>query len=1051
MPLNEQNLIVRFAAGVDTRSDEKLVVPGVLTDSENGVFKKNGTISKRNGYESFRAEKNVFGTLPQPISAGNALGLYTRQGNTLDELIMLSSGTLYTRVGNAWFDRGHVTSTNVKTSTVVHNTGEQTRPSTALVNRIAVTSYQDSRGGVRARVWSTETGATIQSDQVIDSDPQACEPRSVVIGQFVLVFYRIGQLIKFKRLNTYDPSVFDFAGTVWNDLRSWHPFWEIRSMGDRAVFAYTRDYTEFSVNYLTRVGFLTADGTMGSFGSGLPAPIDYGVEPTRGGLALSPDPKLNDRFALAWWQQSVDEAGQGVLLSTLFSSSLQISLTHQAIQTIDTGWQELSGNLRNIAIGWQSSTTSATGSTSAYCVAYTVHADISSSSDAYVKVGSVFSKVLLPPLTESFDTVATGSVLLRSVSLMSDGLTQNTSSYFFACHDSPQQPTNFVFRDDGKVVARSVYGLAGGHYSASLNVSGTTLDSPKRSDSNTHVWASSLRVAFESASGTLHGLRGVGNTELVFDDARSSYSQAQLGQSLLLGGGVASSYDGDSTTEHGFLLAPELPEDKPFLLGSGGNMANGTYQYSAVYVWKDASGQRVLSAPSTPLTQVLNGAQNCVTASVPACRLTAKRSTGAGDRADCKIELYRTQDGLPVFYKVAEADNDPNVDYVKIVDVSTDTQISSNLPLYTEGGLLECFPPEACSIIWVGKNRLFCSGLETNPYRVLYSKERVEDEQPSFHPTLFFDVDPRYGKVTAGATVDDKTVVFTERGIHVVFGEGPLDSGEQNDFSKAQAVNTDVGCVDQRSVALVPDGVVFKSEKGIRLLDRNLQVSPIGNPMQAYDSDTVVAADLVQDRDQVRFLLAGGKALVYDYVRGQWLPWSNHVGAVDSAVWNGRYVWLKSTGEVWAETEGKYLDAGSGIPMSMTTANLRSPEQTQTEIRVRKLTFLGEYRSPHLLSIEAAYDWSESFFPATQWDVTASLSVENFYGSGSYYGADDPYGGSGDLVYQVTRSPTRQRCQAIRLKIRDVGATGDAFTLSELQMSYGTEGKHAKLPTRKKV
>lgn len=1026
MSLVEQQLVVTFNAGVDTRTDEKLVMPGVLTDSENGIFKKNGTISKRNGYESFRAEASRFNAPNASISAGNALGTYARQGSAPDELVMFSSGTLYTRAGGTWFERGQVSSVKLQTSTLVHDSNEQLRPSTDYCsNGVALTAYE--RGGVRAKVWSTETGAVLQDDVLIDAS--GTEPRAVAIGVFLFVFYRVGQTIRYKRLSAFDPLSFDLSATIVTDLRSVHPGWTVKrasnSLGQVGVILWTSQTGP-------RLGYVAPDGVLGSLATGLPEPVTLPEDIVEASLALAVEPSFQESYAVAY---STGSASSRDVKLLLYSSSLSRTIT--ADMTIDSGFGELSGALRSISAAF------ANGSGSVR-VAYTVKPDSSASSDAYVKVGGISSyRVGDGFFIQDSVNVVSGSVLARSVALVSDGFSHGTSSYFFLCHDSPQQPTCFLLRDDRRIVGRSLYGLAGGHVSASSGVSGTVLDAPKQLSPGRFAWSSSPRVAFESASGSLYGLRGVGHTEVTFDDAASCYSQAQLGQSLVLGGGVVSSYDGVSATEHGFLLAPE---SLSFSSGTGGSMSAGTYLYSAVYVWRDAGGQRCVSAPSVEATVVVGAGQTCVTASVPTIRLTEKTSP----RSEATVELYRSQNGLPVLFRVGTATNDPTADRVSLVDVLSDAQIETNLPLYTEG-VLASFAPPAASIVWVGKNRVFVAGIETNPYRVHYTIGRAEDEQPSFSPTLFFDVDPTYGKITAGATMDEKTVVFTERGIHVVFGDGPLDTGQQDTFSSAQTVNSDVGCVDQRSVALTPEGIVFKSAKGIRLLDRNLNVFPIGNPMQAYDSDAVVAATLVQDKDQVRFLLAGGKLLAYDYVRNQWLPWTNHRQAADATIWNGRYVWLKTTGECWAETEGKYLDAGNGISMMMETAHLRPPGLSQAEMRVRKLALLGEYRSPHFLSVEAAYDWSDTFYPATSWDVTASLSVGNYYGSGSYYGADDPYGGSGDIVYQVQRSPKRQRCQAIKLRIRDTGATGDAFTLSELRLSFGTEGKHAKLRKDKTV
>lgn len=63
----------------------------------------------------------------------------------------------------------------------------------------------------------------------------------------------------------------------------------------------------------------------------------------------------------------------------------------------------------------------------------------------------------------------------------------------------------------------------------------------------------------------------------------------------------------------------------------------------------------------------------------------------------------------------------------------------------------------------------------------------------------------------------------------------------------------------------MPLGIMYKSNKGIYLLNRSLQVDYIGSPVEDYNSQNITSADLIQDKNRRRFLTSSGVTLVYDY------------------------------------------------------------------------------------------------------------------------------------------------------------------------------------------
>jgi len=83
MPLDKVNVPVDFGQGLDTKTDEKLVEPGKLLRAENVVFKKGGTVSKRNGYKTINTDLiHDDGRMPSCRLLGEHNGSLTAMSDT---------------------------------------------------------------------------------------------------------------------------------------------------------------------------------------------------------------------------------------------------------------------------------------------------------------------------------------------------------------------------------------------------------------------------------------------------------------------------------------------------------------------------------------------------------------------------------------------------------------------------------------------------------------------------------------------------------------------------------------------------------------------------------------------------------------------------------------------------------------------------------------------------------------------------------------------------------------------------------------------------------
>jgi len=469
-----------------------------------------------------------------------------------------------------------------------------------------------------------------------------------------------------------------------------------------------------------------------------------------------------------------------------------------------------------------------------------------------------------------------------------------------------------------------------------------------------------------------------------------------------------------------------------------------------VYEWTDSRNQIHRSAPSL-IYSITTAANKSFNITVPYLYVTDRK----GDRTNVVIAVYRTEKNGTVFYKSSSIsaptyNNTTAVGFTVTIndDLSDATLITREL-LYTTGGVLENIAPPACKIIARFKNRLFLAGLEQKNV-LWYSKEHVEGEAVNFSDVLKIKVDDTGGNITALGELDDKLIIFKASTVFALIGDGPLPTGAQNTFSVPQLIASDVGCIDPYSVVRTRLGLMFKSKKGIYLLDRGLQIQYIGAEVEEWNDLTITSASVVDEQNQVRFTTSSGRCLVYDLYFQQWYTFTN-IDAIDSAVWQGKYLFLKSTAEIWRETKGQYLDVDVPIISTYVLALLQFG-QVQGFQRIFKINLLGENRGTHGLKIEVGYDYRD-FYEERFIVYPDTVLFDSTWGDDTVWGeAGTLWGGNYDGVYQFQIRPRQQRCQALRLKVQDFFGSGSGtagFAFSNVTAEVGIEPNVARIAKSK--
>jgi hypothetical protein len=296
------------------------------------------------------------------------------------------------------------------------------------------------------------------------------------------------------------------------------------------------------------------------------------------------------------------------------------------------------------------------------------------------------------------------------------------------------------------------------------------------------------------------------------------------------------------------------------------------------------------------------------------------------------------------------------------------------------------------------------------------SKQVIPGSPVEFSDSFVQNIDSKIGAIKSVGVLDDKIIFGGPTSLFYVVGNGPALNGLSNDYTDAQLISSDVGCQNQASMILMPFGLMFQSQKGIYLLDRSLAVQYIGADVEAYNSYTVTSAQLMNDVNQVRFTLSNGTELVYDYYYKQWDVFAGLL-VNDSGIFQNQHTILKSSGVIWQESPGVYSDNAVVIPLKI-QSNWMSFANIQGFQRVYSFLLLGEYKSPHTLTVNIYTDFNDT----TPSQVVTIPVLTN----------------PGDYQYRVFLS--KQKTESVKIEIiESQDSPGEGFSITSMAFIVGVK------------
>lgn len=487
---------------------------------------------------------------------------------------------------------------------------------------------------------------------------------------------------------------------------------------------------------------------------------------------------------------------------------------------------------------------------------------------------------------------------------------------------------------------------------------------------------------------------------------------------------------GNSISEQNFFDYPQIEVVES---ATTGNLSvGGSYIYSAIYEWANGKGEIVQS--STSIEKNLTLTASNTSASIyytPAPFFTSKPGY--------KVKFFRTTDLGSVFFETLEylASNLPVSSSFIVTDTNSDTTIEENVQLYTNGGILANFPFPPSKAFVESNKRIWCIA-KNDPTVVVYSFPETANISLSTNPNFYVQMPAEGGDCIALANLDEKTIVFKRDYIFAITGNPPNAANLNSTLRAPYQINSPVGGISPNSVVRTPLGIMFKSVKGIYLLDRSLAVSYIGANVESYNEYTVTSAVLLFSENKVKFTLLDGPVLSFDYYYQEWSV-ENSLFFTSSCIYDEAFVGLRLNGETYQASD-VYTRNGKNYSIFVQSPWL-SGSTIQSYQEIKEIQFLGKFLAPHQLKISLYYDYNDYPEQIIYFDPNEVLGVKNSYGLYDW-GAVSVYGGNVDSVYLFRITPLRTSCMSVSLGFSDV------FENSILETGNSLELYHLRLVSR---
>lgn len=489
--------------------------------------------------------------------------------------------------------------------------------------------------------------------------------------------------------------------------------------------------------------------------------------------------------------------------------------------------------------------------------------------------------------------------------------------------------------------------------------------------------------------------------------------------SLYLPAAASKVFDGTSVHEHGFLTWPPPPSLSE---SAGGSLdTTSTYKYALTYARVYPSGRIERSGVSLVASFTLTGTNRTIAVVCPHLCVTesdpAKNANPLVPKV--RVEVWRTAGNGSLFTLRHVAINDATTASFTLNDSVADETIDPDEGLYTDTGAVDRVSPPAVLAFAPHRDRMFAV---TGDGSVWLSNDAAEGDVVSFSDADGFRIpfDSSDGALV-GAVSDGTTLFVAKRSrIYLVQGPGPDFTGN-GPYEYPAPLPAEVGFIGPRAFVSTPDGILFKSAKGVHLLDRAGGVQPIPGS-DTYDSLTVTGGVTLDDRPMALLTTSDGRTLCWDWQLKVWHTWTGQ-SFVASCRWQNKFAGLESNGKVHVETPGLYADDGGSYTWKVRTAWIH-PFGPSGRGKLFGLRVLGEFKHTATLAVTVSIE-----IYGTQVDETLNFS------------------GTTATKFPVAVRPAQARMEAVKVTLSETSSDGQGFAASELQLELGAKPGAGKQPS----
>lgn len=1050
MALQKQNVPINFSKGIDTKVDPFQLPIGNFAELKNSIFDKLGMMKKRNGYASMTTSIYNPLTLSSKYFGTNvAAGKFISEFN--DEILIGDGKDLfsYSNSQTAWAYKGRLTTLEPTISPVVVTGGDQALSDGTINVASGFSLYAwEIDSGCNYSVIDSTTKQVLINNGVVSAT--GSRPQCFYFNSKSYVSYVEGQNLKIAEVTS---AGIQAATTVFTDLDATLPNYDIQPNGSGLYVAYNRSggtvrvsllNTSLAVSASINPADTATNGIGISFdGSGnawvffaTTSAVKYFIVDSTvvttvlaittidsGATAascLNVTATITSSTATVFYDQP-NNPTPGALIGFTGGFTVPAVNSNVNVNPAQTFDQSRVGEIIYIGTAGYYQIISIAGTV---CTAKNLGYSGNAAPATVIGAGQRIHYVAdYQDSVINFNTatlagsVGTVGTFIKSMAISSKAFLFDGIPHVLALHSSPIQPTYFLC---------NLYNYESATQTVKANIAGKFLQSqsgkrvsktvlPHVNTVSSGIYSISVQKRDFIYNSVIGGEQFVDNSSIVtlsqdgvsnltIDFTVSNPQSEVLGKNIHFGSGTIVMYDGASVCEHGFNLFPEtFYIDETGASGSLGS--NKLYGYKIVYEWTDNFGQIHQSAPSPSLSWLTSGTSTYLT--IPTLRATNKKNVN--------IVIYRTLENGSTYFRVnnptAPLDNDITVNNVNFLDTASDDSIQVNEQLYTTGEIENICAPSSV-VMSVFKNRIFLIPSE-NKISLNYSKQVIEGSPVEFSDFFSLNTGTYGGDITAIAVMDDKLIIFKEKSIYYINGTGPAASGANNDFSEPLNIPSDVGCTDPNSLVLSPNGLMFKSRKGIYLLGRGLDIQYIGNEADEYNSQEVLDAKMFPSVNQIRFLLSGTTSLMYNYFVDQWGTIES-ISGVSDLIYNDLHYYIDSSGVVHYETPSVYADGATPVVMSFKTGWINLAGLQGFE-RAYCIYLLAKYLSDHTLTVSLAVDYNPTIVQ------TMTITPD-----------------SSDSIEQWRVFLTQQKCESFQLTVQENATTaGAGFTMSGFNLTVG--------------